>query len=71
MTDDGIWKRRFFGLMLVRLAGTALALLGLAVAAGKLGNQDRSPVLGVALLIVGLIIVAVVPRQISRGWRRP
>ena len=31
MTDDAIWKRRFFTLMLARLSGTVLALLGLLV----------------------------------------
>ena len=53
MTDEAVWKKRFLLVSLVRLSGTAIALLG------------------VALIVVGLVDLAIVPRILSRRWRQP
>ena len=71
MTDDDVWKKRFFALTLVRLAGTVLGLLGMAIAFGNLVQPGGNRPLGVALVIVGLVVMTIVPRQMSRRWRRP
>ena len=71
MTDEKIWKQRFILISLVRLAGTVLGLLGLAIAFGDLIEPGGNIALGLPLAIVGLIDIALVPRMLSRGWRRP
>ena len=71
MNDEDVWKKRFFLLTLVRLVGTALALLGMAVAFGDLVEPGGSRVLGVLLVVAGLAALAVGPKMLSRRWRQP
>ena len=71
MTDEAVWKKRFLLVSLVRLCGTAIALLGMAIAFGNLVEPGGSPLLGVALIVVGLVDLAIVPRILSRRWRQP
>ena len=71
MTDDDVWKKRFFLLMLVRLAGTALALLGMVVGFGDLVQPGGNRPLGLVFLAAGLLAITLVPRALSRKWREP
>jgi multisubunit Na+/H+ antiporter MnhB subunit len=71
MSDENIWKKRFFIMTLARLTGTVLALLGMAIAFGNLVEPGGSRFIGVALVVAGLVIMAIVPRHLSRRWRRP
>lgn len=71
MTDEAMWKKRFLLVTLVRLSGTAIALLGMVIAFGNLVEPGGSPLLGVALVVVGLVDLALVPRILSRRWRQP
>jgi hypothetical protein len=71
MTDDAVWKRRFFALMLARLIGTLLALSGLVVAYGDVVRTGGYPALGILLIIAGLIALAVLPILLRRRWRQP
>ena len=70
MTDEQMWKRRFVAMTLVRLVGTALGLLGLAIGFGDLLAPGGRPVVGVPLIILGLLALSIVPRMMSRRWRR-
>ena len=71
MTDEAMWKRRFFTLMLARLTGTLLALFGLLVAYGDLFRLGGFPALGIPLVIAGVVELAVVPLLLRRRWRQP
>jgi hypothetical protein len=71
MTDDAVWKRRFFALMLARLVGTLLALSGLVVAYGDVVRTGGNLALGIPLVLAGVIALAVLPVVLRRRWRRP
>ena len=53
MTDDAMWKRRFFALMLARLSGTVLALLGLVVGFSDVVRPGGCRALGILLVVAG------------------
>ena len=62
-------RRRWIVLMLVRIGGIAGALLGLVLAARA---QDvASKVIGVALVLTALVVIAVVPASLAHRWRSP
>jgi hypothetical protein len=71
MTDDDIWKRRFFTLMLARLSGTLLALGGLVVAYGDVVRPGGWPALGIPLVVAGVVDLALLPVILRRRWRQP
>lgn len=71
MTDEAVWKKRFLLITLVRLVGTVIALLGLSIAFGDLVETGGSPILGFALVLVGLVDLTLAPRILSRRWRQP
>ena len=69
--DDAMWKRRFFTLMLARLSGTVLALLGLLVGFTDVFVQGGSRAVGIVLIVAGLIDLAVLPVILRKRWRQP
>jgi hypothetical protein len=71
MTDDAMWKRRFLALMLARLSGTVLALFGLVVGFSDVFRPGGYRALGIALVVAGLIELAVLPIMLRRRWRQP
>lgn len=69
MTDEAEAKRRYFAIVGVRLAGTAGAVLGLMLVARA---QTLPPkILGIAVVLSALLMIAVVPRGLARRWRTP
>ncbi len=68
MTDaDKLAQRRWFVLVGVRLAGVAGALLGLILIARAL---DLGPkILGTAIVLSAMAMIAVVPRSLAHRWR--
>jgi hypothetical protein len=71
MTNEAMWKRRFFALMLARLSGTLLALFGLAVGFSDMFRPGGFRVLGIALIVAGAVELAVLPLLLRRRWRQP
>ena len=71
MTDEAVWKKRFFQMMAVRFAGTALALLGLVIGFGDLVEPGGNQPLGLVFLAAGVLAIALLPRALSRRWREP
>ena len=71
MTDDAMWKRRFFTLMLARLSGTVLALFGLLVGFTDVFQPGGLRVIGIVLVVAGLIDLAVLPMILRKHWRQP
>ncbi len=70
MTDaDKLAQRRWFVLVGVRLAGVAGALLGLILIARAL---DLGPkILGTAIVLSAMAMIAIVPRSLAHRWRSP
>lgn len=62
-------RKRYFVIVGVNMAATAGAVLGLLVA-GR-ANSWPGTVLGGAILLSGLYVMAVVPRTLARRWRTP
>ena len=71
MTDEAMWKRRFFTLMLARLSGTALALLGLLVGFTDVFQPGGYRMIGILLVAAGLIDLTVLPMILRKRWRQP
>ncbi|MEO5578623.1 MAG: hypothetical protein ABIR25_06195 [Sphingomicrobium sp.] len=69
MTDDELlWKKRFQLFALVRLAGLAIFMLGMAVMLTDLVRPGGWPLLGGILVAVGAIDTVVAPRILKRSW---
>ncbi|MDT8760104.1 hypothetical protein MZO42_15495 [Sphingomonas psychrotolerans] len=70
MTDaDRLAQKRYFLIVAVNLVATAGAVLGLLVAGRS--NAWETSVLGGAILLSALYVMAVVPRFLARRWRTP
>lgn len=68
MSDDPA-RNRWLAIVGARLAGTAGALLGLVLLGRAVTTGHR--ILGVALVLSALLMIAVVPRALARRWRTP
>ena len=69
MTEDELlWKKRFHLFALVRLAGLALFMLGMAVMLTDLVRPDGWPLLGGLLVAIGVIGAVLAPRLLKRLW---
>ena len=69
MTEDELlWKRRFQMFALVRLAGLAIFMLGMAVMLTDLVRPGGWPLLGGILVAVGAIDAVIAPRILKRSW---
>lgn len=70
MTDaDRLARNRYFMIAGVNLVATAGAIVGLLVAGRS--NSWEGSVLGGAILLSALYVIAVVPRSLARRWRTP
>ena len=70
MTESDTTARdRWFAIVACRLAGVAGALFGLVLIGRATATGHK--VLGVALVLSALIVIAVVPRALARRWRTP
>lgn len=70
MTDaDALARKRYFAMAGVNLAAAMGAVLGLLVA-GR-GTTLFHSILGGALLLSSLYVMAVVPRALARKWKSP
>lgn len=69
MDDDALWKRRFLVFTVVRLAGLALILLGMAITYSDLVRPGGLPAAGLPLMLLGLAQAVLAPRLLKRIWR--
>lgn len=70
MTEaDRLARRRYFIMTGANLAGAAGAFLGLLILGRSVTTPDM--LLGGALLLASLYIMAVVPRSLARRWKTP
>lgn len=70
MTDaERLAMKRYYAIVAVNLIATAGAVFGLVIA-GRAQDWVNS-VLGGAILLSGLYVMAVVPRAMARRWKTP
>ena len=70
MPDETLWKRRFLIFMLVRIAGVATFLLGIAIAYTDLVREGGWPAVGAIVAIMGAIDALFSPRILKMHWDR-
>jgi hypothetical protein len=70
MDDEQLWKQRFLVFTLVRLAGLAIFLLGIAIAFSDLVREGGWPIVGGVLAIIGLVDAVFSPRILRKIWER-
>jgi protein-S-isoprenylcysteine O-methyltransferase Ste14 len=68
--DDNLWRGRFVTVNLVRIGGTAVVLLGLAIWYSNLVRPGGAPLLGFPLALIGLVASFWGPIALSRHWKR-
>lgn len=70
MSDpDHTIRTRYFTIVGARLMGVAGALFGLVLIGRSVALGPR--ILGVAIVLSALLVIAVVPRSLARRWRTP
>jgi len=70
MTEaDRLAQKRYFLITGVNIVATAGAVFGLVIA-GRTNNWEGS-ILGGAILLSALYVMAVVPRAMARRWKTP
>jgi hypothetical protein len=69
MTAETTARNRWLTIVGVRLAATAGSVLGLLLLARASDTGTR--VLGIAIVLAGLYLMAVVPRALAHRWRTP
>ncbi len=67
--DDATVRNRWLALVGSRLAGVAGALLGLVLVGRAVSTGQR--VLGAAIILSALLMIAIVPAALARRWRTP
>lgn len=68
MDEEAIWRRRFAVFMVVRLIALVLVLAGMGIWIGDYVRPGGWPVLGAALVALGLVDGLIVPRLLKRHW---
>ena len=65
------WRRRFILLNLVRIGGTAVCLIGLAIWQSDVVRPGGWPAVGVPAALLGLLISFPGAQLLVRRWRTP
>ena len=68
--NEQLWRTRFLVFTLIRLAGLALFLIGIAIAFSDLVQPGGWPLLGGLMAIAGAIDALFAPRMLRRAWER-
>ena len=69
MVSEQTARNRWLAIVLTRLAGSAGAVFGVVLLARA---QDLpAKILGIAIVLAALRMIATVPRALARKWRSP
>lgn len=68
--DEDFWRKRFLMFMLVRLAGLAVFLGGVAIAYSDILRPGGWPQAGAIIAIIGAIDAIFAPRLLKAMWAR-
>ena len=70
MDDEALWRKRFMMFMLVRVAGLAVFLLGVAIAYFDILRPGGWPQVGAIIAILGALDAIFAPRMLKTIWER-
>lgn len=70
MDDEALWRKRFAMFMVVRLAGLAVFLLGVAIAYSGILRPGGWPQIGAIVAILGAMNAIFAPRLLKTIWER-
>ena len=68
--NEELWKKRFGLFVLVRLAGLAIFLLGVAIAYFDVIRKGGWPQVGAIIAIMGALDAIYAPRLLKTMWER-
>ncbi len=69
--DETLWRNRFIAINLVRIGGTIVVLIGLALWQSDLLVEGGSLILGLPLTLAGLVVSFWGPKWLAARWRTP
>jgi protein-S-isoprenylcysteine O-methyltransferase Ste14 len=69
--DESVWRDRFIAINLVRIGGTLVVLLALAIWYSDLLVQGGSIVVGLPLALAGLVVSFWGPKWLAARWKTP
>jgi len=70
-SDEETWRNRFILMNLVRIGGTVVVLIGLAIWHSDWVRKGGALEIGFPLAIIGLVVSFYAPKWLSRRWRDP
>jgi hypothetical protein len=69
--DETLWRNRFIAINLVRIGGTIVVLIGLAIWYSDLLVEGGTIVVGLPLALAGLVASFWRPKWLAARWRTP
>ncbi|HEX8263632.1 MAG TPA: hypothetical protein VF547_12225 [Allosphingosinicella sp.] len=69
--DETLWRNRFIAINLVRIGGTVIVLIGLAIWYSDLLFEGGSMAVGLPLALAGLVASFWGPKVLAARWRTP
>jgi hypothetical protein len=69
--DETLWRNRFIAINLVRIGGTIVVLIGLAIWYSDLLVEGGSMAIGLPLALAGLVGSFWGPKWLAARWRTP
>lgn len=69
--DETLWRNRFIAINLVRIGGTVVVLIGLAIWHSDLVVEGGSLVAGLPITLAGLVASFWGPKWLAARWRTP
>jgi hypothetical protein len=66
--DEALARNRYMIIQMLRIFGVGLTIVGILIVRGKI---DLDPIVGYALIVVGLLDAFGTPLVLARKWRTP
>jgi hypothetical protein len=69
--DEALWRNRFIAINLVRIGGTVVVLIGLAIWYSDTLVEGGSMAIGLPMALAGLVVSFWGPKRLAARWRTP
>jgi hypothetical protein len=69
--EETLWRNRFIAIQLVRIGGTIVVLVALAIWYGDVLVPGGSIAIGLPLALAGLVVSFWGPKWLAARWRTP
>jgi hypothetical protein len=69
--DEALWRNRFIAINLVRIGGTVIVMIALAIWYTDLLVEGGTLVIGLPLALAGLVVSFWGPKWLASRWRTP